>query len=126
MGVSRPARNGDAEIADALDLAMAARTERAAIAVLTGLSGVEIPVASAVLTVTDPDRYTILDFRALWSLHIERVGYYTAGYYLAYLAACRSIASDAGVGLRTLDKALWQYSREHQPPGTRQASSPAF
>lgn len=97
---------------------MAARTERAAMAVLTGLSGVEVPVASAVMTAIDPARYTILDFRALWSLQVERVGYYTVGYYLASLAACRSIAADAGVGLRTLDKALWQYSREHQRPGT--------
>jgi len=41
---SRPARNADAEIRDALDLAVAARTERAAIAVLTGLVGVDVPV----------------------------------------------------------------------------------
>jgi hypothetical protein len=53
-GRPRPALNTDAEIADALDLAMAARTERAAVAVQTGLSGVEIPVASAVLTAVDP------------------------------------------------------------------------
>jgi hypothetical protein len=46
-GRSRPARNSDAEIADALGLAMAARTERAAVAVLTSLAGVEVPVASA-------------------------------------------------------------------------------
>ncbi|MGX1007051.1 hypothetical protein AB7M69_001408 [Bradyrhizobium japonicum] len=38
-GRSRPALNDDSEIADALDLALAARTERAAIAVLAGLSG---------------------------------------------------------------------------------------
>jgi hypothetical protein len=116
-GRSRPARNGDAEIADALDLAVAARTERSSIAVLTGLSGVEVPVASAVMTAVDPERFTIIDFRALWSLGVERRTYYSIGFYLDYLAACRRIAAAADTDLRTLDKALWQYSRKHQPPG---------
>ncbi len=115
-GRSRPARNNDAEIADALDLALAARTDRAAVAVLTGLSGVHVPVASAVMTAIHPHRFTILDFRALWSLGIERATY-SVGFYLEYLAACRRIAAAAGSDLRTLDKALWQNSRDHQPPG---------
>jgi hypothetical protein len=66
----------DLEIADALDLAMAARTDPAAVAVLTGLAGVDVPVASAILTAVDPQRFTIIDFRALWSLGIERAAYY--------------------------------------------------
>jgi hypothetical protein len=115
-GRSRPARNTDLEIADALDLAIAARTERAALAVLTGLSGVDVPVASAILTVVDPVRFTIVDFRALWSLGVERVVYYPIGFYLEYLDACRRIAADAATDLRSLDRALWQYSKENQPP----------
>jgi len=115
-GRSRPARNGDAEIADALDLATAARTERASVAVLTGLSGVEVPVASAIMTAVDPERFTIVDFRALWSLGIERMTYCSVAFYLEYLAACRRIAAAAGTDLRTLDRALWQYSKKNQPP----------
>jgi hypothetical protein len=115
-GRSRPARNTDLDIADALDLAIGARTERVALAVLTGLAGVDVPVASAILTVVDPVRFTIIDFRALWSLGIKRVTYYPVGFYLEYLAACRRIAADAGIDLRSLDRALWQYSKEHQPP----------
>ena len=79
-GPCRPARNTDLEIADALDLAIAARTERAALAVLTGLAGVDVPVASAILTAVDPARFTIIDFRALWSLCVERVIYYPVGF----------------------------------------------
>jgi hypothetical protein len=86
-GRSRPARNTDAEIRDALDLAMAARTERAAIAVLTGLAGVDVPVASAVMTAIDPARYTILDFRALWSLNIEQRSPYYPGCVLPRLSS---------------------------------------
>lgn len=53
-------------------------------------------------------RFTVIDFRALWALGIERRGYYSVAYYLAYLATCRTIAAHAGVDLRTLDRALWQ------------------
>lgn len=107
-GRSRPARNADAEIRDALDLATAARTDRSSIAVLIGLAGVDVPVASAVMTAIDPGRFTIIDFRALWSLGVERRSpYYPVAYYLDYLAACRRIAAETGTYLRTLDRALW-------------------
>jgi hypothetical protein len=67
------------------------------------------------MTAVDPKRYTILDFRALFSLGVER-SFNSVGFYLAYLAACRRIAAEAGVDLRTLDRALWQYSKENQKP----------
>ncbi|MEY9881228.1 hypothetical protein [Bradyrhizobium sp. USDA 329] len=97
---------------------MAARTERAAIAVLTGLSSVDVPVASAVMTTATPRRFTVIDFRALWSLGIERRGYYSMTFYLGYLEACRGIASDAAVDLRTLDRALWKYADANQRVGS--------
>jgi len=118
-GRSRPASNDDAELADALELATAARTDRAAIAVLVGLSGVDIPVASAVMAMVKPHQFTIIDFRALWSLGVDRKAWLSIGYYLAYLAFCREIAAAARTDLRTLDKALWQYSSENQPPKSR-------
>ncbi|MCS3498265.1 hypothetical protein M2189_002777 [Bradyrhizobium japonicum] len=96
---------------------MADRTEWAAIAVLTGLSGVNVPVASAVMTAAMPQRFTVIDFRALWSLGIERRGYYSVTFYLGYLEACRGIASDAAVDLRTLDRALWKHSDASQRVG---------
>jgi hypothetical protein len=114
-GRSRLERNAPEEIQDALRLALSARTERSAISVLRGLAGVDVPVASAIMTAIDPGRYTILDFRALFSLGVER-SFNSVGFYLAYLAACRRIAAAAGVELRTLDRALWQYSKENQEP----------
>jgi hypothetical protein len=61
-GRSRLGINSDEEIADALRLAKDVKTERAAIAVLTGLAGVLVPVASAVMTTINIDRYSIIDF----------------------------------------------------------------
>ena len=110
-GRSRLRRNSDDEIADALNLASHAKTERAAVAVLLGLQGVHVPVASAILTAIDPERYTVIDFRALEALGCDSKDR-SVNFYLAYLKACRQLASKHGVTLRNLDRALWQWSNE--------------
>lgn len=111
-GISRLCKNTDGEIEDALKLAVAATTERAAVAVLLGLEGIDIAVASAVLTAIDANRYTIIDFRALEALGVSVHPFVTIGYYLAYLGACRELATRHNISLRVLDRALWQWSKE--------------
>jgi hypothetical protein len=59
-----------------------------------------------------PDRYPILDVRALESLGVKPRSQYPLNFWLEYLDACRELAQLAGVSLRTLDKALWQHSKE--------------
>jgi hypothetical protein len=110
-GARRIDRNTNTEIADALHLASIAQTERAAISVLTGLYGVDVPVASAILTAIDPEKYTIIDFRALEALGSNSKNR-SVGFYLEYLATCRKLASENGINLRQLDRALWQWSSE--------------
>ena len=110
-GRSRLLLNSDAEIFDALSLATSAKTERAAVAVLCGLHGVNVPVASAVLTAIDPDRYTVIDFRALEALGNETADR-SVNFYLEYLRACRELAKTHAISLRDLDRALWQWSRD--------------
>jgi hypothetical protein len=109
-GVSRLTRNSDQEIEEALRLAGRARTERAAVSVLCGLHGVEVPVASAVLTWIDPGRYTVIDYRVLGAL-----GYHgsdrSVGFYLRYLEYCRCLAKQHHISLRDLDRALWAWSK---------------
>ncbi len=113
-GRSRLTRNTDDEIADALRLTVSAATERAAIAVLLGLNGVQVPVASAILTAIDPVHYTVIDFRALEALCNASVDR-SINFYLRYLAACSQIAASNGVTLRDLDRALWKWSESHSP-----------
>lgn len=110
-GRSRLLRNSDMEISDALSLAISAKTERAAIAVLIGLQGVQVPVASAVLTAIEPERYTVIDFRALEALGTKSNDR-SVNFYLAYLDFCRQLAKTYRVSLRDLDRALWQWSYE--------------
>jgi hypothetical protein len=94
-----------------LRFAAEATTDRAAIAVLLGLNGVQIPVASAILAAIDPDRFTIIDVRALEALGVTKY-VLTINFYLEYLNKCRELARENRVPLRMLDRALWQWSKE--------------
>jgi hypothetical protein len=110
-GRSRIRNNSESDIAEALRIAATAEGERAAISVLLGLNGVDVPVASAILTAINPQKYTIIDFRALKSLGADTPDR-SVNYYLQYLSVCREIAQRFGVTLRELDRALWQWSWE--------------
>jgi hypothetical protein len=37
---------------------------------------------------------------------------YPVSFWLEYLSACRELARRHGISIRTLDKALWQHSKE--------------
>lgn len=99
------------DIADALYLANIAKSERAAVAVLVGLHGVGIPVASAILTAMDQERYTIIDFRALEALDAWKPSQ-NLDFYLDYLRYCRDAAAKFGLSLRDFDRALWMWSKK--------------
>jgi len=112
---SRCAANTAAAVRDATELALATTDERLRIGVVTLLQGVEMPTASVLLHLAQRDPYPILDYRALWSLGVEEPPvYYSFDFWWAYVEACRSLAKQTGVEMRTLDRALWQYSKEHQ------------
>jgi hypothetical protein len=92
-----------------------ASSEQTRIDALLALQGVGVPTASTLLYIAFPADYPILDVRALHALgHKPRSGYPTS-YWLSYLEACRGLALEHGVSLRTLDKALWQWSKEQAP-----------
>lgn len=92
--------------------ALAATDETARMEALLRLGGVGVPTASCLLYFTDPASYTVLDVRALESLGVRGRSTYPVAFWLEYLYACRELARLHGVSLRTLDKALWQHSKE--------------
>jgi hypothetical protein len=84
--------------------------------VATSLKGVAVPVGSALLHFAVPDRYPILDYRALASLgDAKRRTHYSISFWVGYVDRCQNLARGAGVSIRELDKALWQDSRESDP-----------
>jgi hypothetical protein len=89
--------------------------EQARMEALTSLQGVGVPTGSTLLYFAFPEDYPILDVRALHALGQKARSVYPVSFWLRYLEACRELALEHGVSLRTLDKALWQWSKE-QPP----------
>ena len=106
-------RNDDSYVKEITSWSFSGTNERARIRVLRLLDGVEWSTASAILHLFHKDPYPILDFRALWSVGLEHYRYSSA-FWLDYTHFCRDIASRNRVDMRTLDKALWQFSKENQ------------
>jgi hypothetical protein len=117
---SRPkvSRNPEAAVVRATGLALSTEDEAARMAALLALDGVGVPTASTLLYCAFPDRYPILDIRALESLGVKPRSQYPLSFWLGYLDACRELAQRGGVSLRTLDKALWQQSKERSRLGS--------
>jgi thermostable 8-oxoguanine DNA glycosylase len=98
------------------------------------LKGVQIPVASAILTVIHPDKFCITDYRAWRSLwwwktasedgkltlssykkyadYLDNLKVYSGlEKYLWYLRVMRSIAKEANKTPRQIEMALWKFDK---------------
>lgn len=98
--------NSADEIAEALRVAVSAKQGRTAVGVLYGLNGVDVAMASAILTAIDPEMYTVIDWRALNALGVKK-SWLTVDDYLQYLKFCKAKAGELEIRLRDLDQALW-------------------
>jgi len=113
----RHLRNNDViDVQEVTRLALAQESDRMAVHILMALNGVGMPMASAILHWTHRKPFPILDFRALWSLGIEMPSDYTLSFWENYVSLSRELAATWGCDMRTLDRALWQYSKENQSP----------
>ena len=79
---------------------------------LCQLRGVSWATASVLLHLSHHDPYPILDYRALEALGIARRNSYSMQFWLDYVAKTRELAEAARVDMRTLDRSLWQWSKE--------------
>lgn len=96
-------------------IAKKTRSEQLRIQVWTLLAGVSWPTASVFLHFAFPEKYPILDVRALWSLKIDPPPkQYTFPFWKEYADFCRNLSLETVRDMRTLDKALWMYSKRHQ------------
>jgi hypothetical protein len=111
----RVASNSEAFVEAVTRIALTTTDERLRIVELTRLAGVGWPTASVILHFCHPDPYPILDVRALWSLGVEKPqSRHGFDLWWNFTRACRTLARGAGCSMRTLDRALWQYSKEKQ------------
>jgi hypothetical protein len=91
-------------------------SERQRVEALRSLRGVAWATASVLLHLAYPERYPILDKRALHALGVRPPAAYSFRFWEAYVAACLHWAERAGVDGRTFDQALWQWSKEQRVP----------
>jgi hypothetical protein len=119
----RPVRhyesNDEDLVQEVTTFAFAARRDDLKLRLLMLLDGVGVPVASTILHFAFPDKYPIMDVRAVATLtHLDlwtRPGPVQPGFtgfsvedWQAYTDLMREHASRLGVTLRELDKALWK------------------
>lgn len=113
--------NSNQHIRKVLAVAAAPETPTCdAVKSLLELQGIDISLASAVLAAIYPERYSILDFRALEALGHARLD---VRFYEEYLSFCKRLAESnivkpqddlpGATPLRTLDRALWEWSRKY-------------
>lgn len=101
--------------------ALASRDEQARFEALTALDGVGPPTASAILTLTDPRRYGVIDIR-VWQLLFDfgavrtkpgGVGF-TFSEWSEYLAVLRHHAQQHRVPVRAVEYSLFLYHQKVQ------------
>ncbi|WP_421878795.1 hypothetical protein [Marinoscillum sp.] len=113
---SRVASNAEDYIKEITQIAFSTNSEKLRVEILNLLTGVSWPTASVLLHFYHTDRYPIIDFRALYSLSCEHIKPqdYRFEFWQQYTDFTRGLADQANVDMRTLDQALWQYSKEIQ------------
>ena len=101
--------------------AFSSRFEIGKIGILTALEGVSIPMASAILTLTNPGRYGVIDIR-VWQL-LHSLGAvtcnpggqgFTVHHWDQYLQMLRHHAKELGVSVRRVELTLFTFHRRHQ------------
>ena len=114
--------NSNEKIRRALSIAASPESSTEdAVKALLELHGIDITLASAIMAAIFPDRYTVLDYRSLEALGHSR---HDVHFYEEYLAFCKRLAESnivkpqselpGATPLRTLDRALWEWSHSHR------------
>jgi hypothetical protein len=119
--IRRCERNSASTIARITRKVFATRSEKMKIDLLTSLQGVSVPTASAILTLTDPLKYGVIDIRvwqllyALQSVKKNAGGQgFTFTHWYHYLQILRHHARSLRVPVRLVELTLFKFHQEHQ------------
>lgn len=110
--------NSAPEVEEVTKWSLATSSERLRVESLLLLRGVSWPMASVILHWFHAEPYPILDVRALWSLDTAMPADYSFPFWLQYVSQCRGLSHSLELPMRTIDRALWQYSKDSGGPGT--------
>lgn len=119
-GIRRCEQNSATKIEQTTRKVFATRNEKEKIDLLTSLEGVSIPTASAILTLTDPLSYGVIDIR-VWQL-LYRLGSvatnprgqkFTFEHWDHFIEILRHHAGLLKVPVRRIELTLFMYHRDH-------------
>jgi hypothetical protein len=114
-------RNGVQSIRRITRDAFRARSERKKLELLTSLHGVSVPMASAILTMTNPKRYGVIDIR-VWQLLFkigavarnERGAGFDFRHWYSFLVLIRYHAKENQVRARDIERTLFNVHSLYQ------------
>ena len=119
--IRRCERNSASTIEKTTQKVFATRSEKRKIDLLTNLQGVSVPTASAILTLTDPQNYGVIDIRVWQLLHaLQSVKKnpggqgFTFSHWYHYLQILRHHAKRLRVPVRLVELTLFKFHQEHQ------------
>ena len=78
---------------------------------LSALPGLGIPVASAVLALTEPQQYCVVDRLGWRAVFGEKRESFAIADYLRYRAEVSRLAAELGWSVQETDLAIWEYER---------------
>lgn len=101
--------------------ALATRSERKRLEALTGLRGVSVPMASAILMLINPARYGVIDIR-VWQLMVtlgtvsgNPTGTrFTFAHWYRFLTIIRYFAAQFRVAARDIERTLFRVHQKYQ------------
>jgi len=113
--------NSASQIQKATRRALATRSERQRLEALMSLNGVSVPMASAILTLLNPQRYGVIDIRVWQLLHAmgvvtkksSGVGFNFNNWY-QFLIIIRHFAKTLGVDARDIERSLFLAHQAYQ------------
>jgi len=105
-------KNTDSLIEETTEKAIKETDDKTKVEILDELlHGVGIPVASAVLTVLNPQDYAVIDINGWYALYHEEKKLFTSSDFKQYINKVREIAKNQGLTAREVDKGLFILGR---------------
>ncbi len=83
------------------------------IGILCVMRDVTVSIASAILALTYPHNYAIIDLRGWRQIFSENRLSFSIPDYQKYLQQLRSLAEELGWPVQEVDLAIWEYDRRH-------------
>jgi hypothetical protein len=114
-------KNGAARVRTVTRRALATRDEHRRLEVLMSLNGVSLPMASAILTLLNPQRYGVIDIRVWQLLHAIGLVTKTASgvgfrfdHWHQFLTIVRHFAKEFQTSARVIERSLFAAHRAYQ------------